>query len=204
MWRQCLKTTDLRIVDVRVTESQVMSIPEARWQRRVVVRSSRLLRFWLKVSNTNSDSACKNQRCGTNICFSRQRAGRHSDDRPLVTLGLEKSREREAQYDKVFSDHAIVAVVTAPTAELVEQAADRLTARLTARHGPLSVWFGIGKASGGGSIGWKRLATGMRAVVMRARSPPPGALRAGCPRWGTSTDQSRSRATLTKASSAGE
>jgi hypothetical protein len=37
-----------------------------------------------------TDSACKNQRCGTNICFSRQRAGRHNDDRPLVTLGLEK------------------------------------------------------------------------------------------------------------------
>ena len=106
------------------------------------------------------------------------------DDRPLVTLGLEKSREREAQYHKVFSNHAIVAVVTAPTAELVEQAADRLTARLTARHGPLSVWFGIGKASGCGSIGWKRLATGMRVVVMRAHSPPPGALRAACPGGG--------------------
>jgi hypothetical protein len=25
-------------------------------------------------------SACKNQRCETNICFSRQRAGRHNDD----------------------------------------------------------------------------------------------------------------------------
>src|SRR5215472_16921514 len=106
--------------------------------------------------------------------------------------------------DKVFSNHAIVAVVTAPTAELVEQAADRLAARLTARHGPLSVWFGIGKASGCGSIGWKRLATGMRVVVMRARSPPPGALRAACPGGGTLTDQSRNRATLTKASSAGE
>jgi hypothetical protein len=35
-------------------------------------------------------SACKNQRCGTNICFSRQRAGRHNDDRPLGTVGLEK------------------------------------------------------------------------------------------------------------------
>ena len=68
----------------------------------------------------------------------------------------------------------------------------------------LSVWLGIGKAEGCGSIGWKRLATGMRVVVMRARSPPPGALRAACPGWGTSTDQSRSRATLTKASSAGE
>jgi hypothetical protein len=131
-----------------------------------------------------TDSACKNQRCGTNICFSRQRAGRHNDDRPLVTLGLEKSREREAQYHKVFSNHAIVAVVTAPTAELVEQAADRLTARLAARHGPLSVWFGIGKASGCGSIGWKRLATGVRVVVMRGRSPPPGALRAASPGGG--------------------
>jgi hypothetical protein len=37
-----------------------------------------------------TDSGCKNQRCGTNICFSRQRAGRHNDDRPLATLGLEK------------------------------------------------------------------------------------------------------------------
>jgi hypothetical protein len=150
-----------------------------------------------------TDSACKNQRCGTNICFSRQRAGRHNDDRPLVTLGLEKSREREAQYDKVFSNHAIVAVVTAPTAELVEQAADRLTARLTARHGPLSVWFGIGKALGCGSIGWKRLATGVRVVVMRALATS-GSAACGMPRWGTATDQSRSRATLTKASSAGE
>jgi hypothetical protein len=32
-----------------------------------------------------ADSARKNQRCGTNICFSRQRAGCHIDDRPLVT-----------------------------------------------------------------------------------------------------------------------
>jgi hypothetical protein len=37
-----------------------------------------------------TDSACKNQRCETDICFSRQRAGCHNDDRPLVTLGLEK------------------------------------------------------------------------------------------------------------------
>ena len=73
----------------------------------------------------------------------------------------------------IISNHAIAAVFTAPTAELVEQAADRLTARLTARHGPLSVWFGIGKASGCGSIGWKRLATGVHVVVMRPRSPPP-------------------------------
>jgi hypothetical protein len=26
----------------------------------------------------------------TNICFSRQRAGRHDDDRPLVALGVQK------------------------------------------------------------------------------------------------------------------
>jgi hypothetical protein len=37
-----------------------------------------------------TDSARKNQRCGTNICFSRRKAGRHNDDRPPVTLGLEK------------------------------------------------------------------------------------------------------------------
>src|SRR5215831_14393868 len=30
-------------------------LPEARWQRRVVVRSSRLLRFWVKAPNTNSE-----------------------------------------------------------------------------------------------------------------------------------------------------
>jgi len=35
------------------------------------------------------DSTCKNQLCGTNICFLRERARRHNDDRPLVTLGLE-------------------------------------------------------------------------------------------------------------------
>jgi hypothetical protein len=35
-------------------------------------------------------SARKNQRCRTNICFLRQRAGRHNDDRPLVPLGLEE------------------------------------------------------------------------------------------------------------------
>ena len=34
-------------------------------------------------------SACKKSTVW-NICFSRQRAGRHNDDRPLVTLGLEK------------------------------------------------------------------------------------------------------------------
>ena len=37
-----------------------------------------------------TDAARKKQRCGTNICFSRRKAGRHNDDRPLVTLGLEK------------------------------------------------------------------------------------------------------------------
>src|SRR5215813_9442451 len=30
-------------------------LPEARWQRRVVVRSSRLLRFWVRAPNTNSE-----------------------------------------------------------------------------------------------------------------------------------------------------
>src|SRR5436305_14800527 len=46
-----------------------------------------------------TDSACKNQRCGTNICFSCQRAGRHNDDRPLVTLGLEKFPRGETLFD---------------------------------------------------------------------------------------------------------
>jgi hypothetical protein len=44
-------------------------------------------------------SACKNQQCGTNICFLRQRAGRHNDDRSLVTLGLKKSPRRETLFD---------------------------------------------------------------------------------------------------------
>jgi uncharacterized protein len=47
------------------------------------------------------------------------------------------SHERETQYEKVFSNRTIVAVVSAPTPELVEKAADRLTARLAARHGPI-------------------------------------------------------------------
>jgi hypothetical protein len=46
-----------------------------------------------------TDSACKNQRCGTNICFSGQRAGRQNDDRPLVTLGLEKLSTKGALFD---------------------------------------------------------------------------------------------------------
>jgi hypothetical protein len=46
--------------------SKTRRLPEARWQRRVVVRSSRLLRFWLKVSNTNSE-------IGT-TCLARARA----------------------------------------------------------------------------------------------------------------------------------
>src|SRR5215472_12335470 len=41
-------------------------LPQARWQRCVVVRSSKLLRFWLKVSNTNSE-------IGT-TCLARARA----------------------------------------------------------------------------------------------------------------------------------
>jgi hypothetical protein len=69
----------------------------------------------------------------------------------------------------------------------------------------LSVWFGIGKASGCGSIGRKRSATGVRVVVHFAGSlASSGSAACGLPRWGTLTDQSRSRATLTKASSAGE
>lgn len=47
-----------------------------------------------------------------------------------------------------------------------------------------SLRFGIGKASGRGSIGQKRLAVGVGVVVMRARSPPPGALRAAFPGMG--------------------
>src|SRR5215468_1542288 len=82
---------------------------------------------------------------------------------PAVIMMIDRSsplawKNRANVKPSIISNHAIVAVVTAPTAELVEQAADRLTARLTARHGPLSDWFGIGKASGCGSIGWKRLA----------------------------------------------
>ena len=40
------------------------------------------------------------------------------------------SHEGETQYEKVFSDRTIVAVVTAPTPELVDRASDSLTARL--------------------------------------------------------------------------
>ena len=36
--------------------SKTRRLPEARWQRRVVVRSSRLLRFWVKAPNTNSET----------------------------------------------------------------------------------------------------------------------------------------------------
>lgn len=54
----------------------------------------------------------------------------------LLSSGL-PSREREAQYDNAFSSRAIAAVVAAPTPELVEQAAERLTARLVGRHGPI-------------------------------------------------------------------
>jgi hypothetical protein len=46
-----------------------------------------------------TDSACKNQRCETNICFSRQRASRHNDDRPLVTLAWKKSPRIETLFD---------------------------------------------------------------------------------------------------------
>jgi hypothetical protein len=35
-------------------------------------------------------SVCKNRRCGTNICFSRQSASRHDDDRPLGAFELDK------------------------------------------------------------------------------------------------------------------
>jgi hypothetical protein len=37
-----------------------------------------------------TEPACKKSTVRNNICFSRQRAGRHNDDRPLVTLGLQK------------------------------------------------------------------------------------------------------------------
>ncbi len=60
-------------------------------------------------------------------------------------------------------------------------ALDVVNSSVRIRASVLSVWFGIGRASGCGSIGWKRLATSVRVVVMRARSPPPGALRAACP-----------------------
>jgi hypothetical protein len=55
MWQQCLKTTDLRIVDVRVTEKarlpsnvETWRLSEARWQRRVVVRPQDYSGFGLK------------------------------------------------------------------------------------------------------------------------------------------------------------
>ena len=57
------------------------------------------------------------------------------------------SHERETQYEKVFSDRMIVAVVTAPTPELVEKAADRLTARLAGQRGPIGdAWLADGGA----------------------------------------------------------
>jgi hopanoid biosynthesis associated RND transporter like protein HpnN len=57
------------------------------------------------------------------------------------------SHERETQYEKVFSDRTIVAVVTAPTPELVEKAADRLTARLAGQRGPIrDAWLADGGA----------------------------------------------------------
>jgi uncharacterized protein len=57
------------------------------------------------------------------------------------------SHEREAQYDRIFSNRTIVAVVTAPTPEMVEQAADRLAARLAGRRGPIrDAWQADGGA----------------------------------------------------------
>jgi uncharacterized protein len=57
------------------------------------------------------------------------------------------SREREAQYDKLFPNRTIVAVVTAPTPELVDRASDSLTARLAGRHGPIrDAWLADGGA----------------------------------------------------------
>jgi hypothetical protein len=57
------------------------------------------------------------------------------------------SHEREIQFEKVFSSRTIVAVVTAPTPELVEKAADRLTARLSGEHGPIrEAWQANGGA----------------------------------------------------------
>ena len=46
-------------------------------------------------------------------------------------------RQRDIEYQKVFSNRTIVAVVTAPTQEQAEQAADRLTVRLAQSHGPI-------------------------------------------------------------------
>jgi hypothetical protein len=50
--------------------SETRRLPETRWQRRVGPRSSRLLRLWLKVSNTNSE-------IGT-TCLARPRVRRFS------------------------------------------------------------------------------------------------------------------------------
>jgi hypothetical protein len=61
MWQQCLKATDLASwmpgeLQARLPSNvETRRLPEARWQRRVVVRSSRLLRFWVKTPNTNSE-----------------------------------------------------------------------------------------------------------------------------------------------------
>jgi hypothetical protein len=44
-----------------------------------------------------TDSACKKQRCVTIVCFPRQRAGRHNDDRPLISFGFEKNLFRSSQ-----------------------------------------------------------------------------------------------------------
>ena len=69
----------------------------------------------------------------------------------------------------------------------------------------LSVWFGIGWASSGcGSIGWKRVGRRRACRGHAGALATSGSVACGMPRWGTLTDQSRSRATLTKASSAGE
>jgi hypothetical protein len=56
LWRP--ETTDLRIVDVRVTENagEVAKHVETR-RLPSVARSSRLLRFWVKAPNSNSEIA---------------------------------------------------------------------------------------------------------------------------------------------------
>jgi len=88
-------------------------------------------------------------------------------------------RKRPADVDAVRADHFHV-LGDLVRGHLVSTALELSVRRIWASV--LSVWFGIGGASSGcGSIFRKRLAAGVRVVVMRARSPPPGALRAACP-----------------------
>jgi uncharacterized protein len=56
-------------------------------------------------------------------------------------------RQRDIDYQKVFSNRTIIVVVTAPTPELTEQAADRLSDRLAEWHGPIrNAWQADGGA----------------------------------------------------------